>query len=87
MKVFAVIIDEVIECCATFSRPFLSITKETAQKYYNDCIDDAKKDYETSINNGWIVEESKDCFDIWEDGYYCQNHYSIRIEELEIVEE
>lgn len=83
MKVFVVVVDEVNDCVGEHNI-IVCKTREIAQRVFKEKVDEAKSDLE---DNGWEVEESNDCFEAYEDGYYAHNHFCVNIEEKEIVEE
>lgn len=90
MKVFEVKVDWATndaEDCTTE----LYSTKEEAQKAFNAEKLQAMQDYgvfdeQTGelTDENWEIDEGKDFWELWEDGYYSVNHCLITLTEKEV---
>lgn len=67
-------------------------TEERAKKAFNFEIVQAKDDYGCfdeqtgELENGWLLEELDNLWDLYEDGFYTSNHCTIMITEKEIID-
>lgn len=76
MEVWVVTINEVIDCSVNIYSPKVFSTYEKAKKYFDGEVAEAKKD----LPSGWTSDESKDYFEMYEDGYWIDNHSVISID-------
>ncbi len=59
--------------------------EKDARDCFNERIKQAKEDYSTYLNedgtpvDGWVIEASDDCWEMFENGFYDSNHTSISI--------
>lgn len=82
MEVWIVTINEVIGCSINIYSPKVFSTYEKAKKYFDGEAAEAKKD----LPSGWTCDESKDHFEMYEEGYWDDNHSVISID-FAIVDE
>ncbi len=81
MKLFIITIEDVYDGTNNHVTPIVKTSIEEARKELNRLYDSAKETYEEQFDE---FEKSEDCFDMYESGYYCQNHYSAVIDTVEV---
>lgn len=82
MGVWIVTINEVIDCSVSIYSPKVFSTYEKAKKHFDSEVARAKKD----LPSWWACDESKDKFEMYEIGYWIDNHSAISID-FAIVDE
>jgi len=82
MEVWIVTTNEVIDCNVNFYSPKVFSTYEKAKNYFDGEVAEAKKD----LPSGWTSDESKDYFEMYEDGYWIDNHSVISIDSAVVDE-
>lgn len=80
-KVWIITIDEVDDFVHYHHSPLVFANEARARERLNAIKEDNKKG---ATEEGWVIEESQDCIDIYEDGCYAQYHYSAVLEEVDI---
>ena len=60
-------------------------THEKAKAYFDECVADEKANDHLMESDDKVLEESENHFAIWQDGYYCEDHYEINIVEKEVL--
>ena len=60
-------------------------TYEKAKAYFDECVADEKANDHLMESDDKVLEESENHFAIWQDGYYCEDHYEISIVEKEVL--
>lgn len=88
MKVFVLSVEDVYEGDSISPMPRVFSTFESAKKAFNDTIDDFKlrNNVANLIQNyeHYVEEIGNSCYRFYEDGYYCQNHYDVIINKVEL---
>lgn len=75
MNVWVVTINEVVDYQTNFYSPKVFSTYEKAKAYFDAEVAEMKKE----LPRTWESEEGKDTFEMWESGYYFENHSIISI--------
>lgn len=66
-------------------------THEKAKAAFLEEIEAAKVDYDQAFDedgtlcDGWVLDESVDFWELYQDNYYCFNHCRITINEKEVL--
>lgn len=76
MEVWVVTISEVIDYQINNYAPKVFSTFEKAKEYFDGEVAETKK----NLPSGWIVEEDRDYFETYEEGYWDDNHTVISID-------
>lgn len=90
MKVYEVKVDWAVDDSQD-SDTILFSTEKKAREEFNKQVESAKIDYDVfdketdKVKEGWCLEKSINAWEIWEDGYYLENHCSITITEKEVL--
>lgn len=87
MKVYVIIMDEVYGFENYVHTPEAYLNKETALKALDDWKDDLKADYADELEDGWVYEDGEMYCEVYEDGNYSENHYTIYLKEVEVCED
>ena len=81
--VFVVRADSTLDCSTDTDIKVFS-TYEKAKAYFDECVADEKANDHLMESDDKVLEESENHFAIWQDGYYCEDHYEIEIIEMEV---
>lgn len=90
MKVFELRIDWATDDSNDVGTMLYS-THEKAKAEFLEEIEAAKTDYDQAFNedgtlcDGWVLDDGKDFWELYQDGYYCFNHCTITITEKEVL--
>lgn len=84
MEIFVIVQSESINFSEGYTIFGAYKSREQAEEAFREVVQGRKSDYKTEIDKGWITEESSDSFEVWEDGYYAENHCSIWITTTEL---
>lgn len=76
--VFVVRADSTLDCSTDTDIKVFS-TYEKAKAYFDECVADEKANDHLMESDDKVLEESENHFAIWQDGYYCEDHYEIEI--------
>lgn len=82
MKLYIITIEDVYEGSSEHKVPIVKTSLEEARQKLTELYNNAVQLYGDQFD---VMDKSDDCFEMYEDGYYCQNHYSAVIDEVEIV--
>ena len=82
--VYIVKIDATLDCSTDTDIKVFS-TYEKAKAYFDECVADEKANDHLMESDDKVLEESENHFAIWQDGYYCEDHYEISIVEKEVL--
>ena len=82
--VFVVRADSTLDCSTDTDIKVFS-TYEKAKAYFDECVADEKANDHLMESDDKVLEESENHFAIWQDGYYCEDHYEISIVEKEVL--
>ena len=82
MKLYVITIEDVYEGNSNHTEPIVRTSIKEARKELNRLYRSSKETL--SANSGMTYDKGKDCFSIYEDGYYCQNHYDAVINTIEV---
>lgn len=82
--VYVVRADSTIDCSTDTDIKVFS-TYEKAKAYFDECVADEKANDHLMESDDKVLEESENYFAIWQDGYYCEDHYEISIVEKEVL--
>ena len=81
-KVFIIIIDEVYDYEVFNHEPLAYKDKTDAEKKFEEVKDEIKSNYAREIEEGWEVEDSKTCLEIYDEGYYASFHCAATLQEI-----
>jgi hypothetical protein len=84
MKLYIITIEDVYDGDSTHHQPIIKKSIEEARQTMQDLYNENKSYYD---GDGFVIDDfvpGSDCFEMYEDGYYSQNHYSAVIDEVEI---
>ena len=84
VSVYVVIADSTLDCSTDTDIKVFS-TYEKAKAYFDECVADEKANDHLMESDDKVLEESENHFAIWQDGYYCEDHYEISIVEKEVL--
>lgn len=85
MKVYVVIDEDVnIDFCNCCVKVFAK--KELAQKYVETKLKDIQDNFHSWEDMSFELYENGNGFEMYEDGYYNNNHIKIIIEEKDVIE-
>lgn len=90
MKVYEIKIDLAADYSENIDTILFS-TEKKARAEFDRQVKSAKIWYDVfdeemgKVKEGWCLEKSINAWEIWEDGYYLQNHCSITITEKEVL--
>ena len=84
ISVFVVRTDSTLDCSTDTDIKVFS-TYEKAKAYFDECVADEKANDHLMESDDKVLEESENHFAIWQDGYYCEDHYEISIVEKEVL--
>ena len=76
--VFVVRIDRTVDWSTDTTIKVFS-TREKAKAYFNECVADEKANDHLRLLNDKVVIEEENCFYIYEDGNWSEDHYEIEI--------
>ena len=82
MKLYIITIEDVYEGASEHTAPIVKTSLEEARQRLTELYDNAVQLYEDQFD---VMDKSDNCFEMYEEGYYCQNHYSAVIDEVEIA--
>ena len=85
-KVYVIQIEEVVDY-VDYGHPLEAFrNREDAEKRYKEIVESAKSEEEFGGPDyeDWAVEEREWSYEVYEDGYYAHNHYSVAIYEVEV---
>ena len=85
MKAFVITIDEVYDYEEMGHKPEVFLNEEKAKARFKELVEDAKAEYEETYDD-YDSEEYNNKFECYEEGYASQNHYYVRLEEVEVEE-
>ena len=74
-------IDEVYDFENFLHTPRVYTDYDKAKADFEDIKEDAKREFADDFNE---IEEGKDYFEMYAEGYYSEGHYTIRIDEVEV---
>lgn len=85
MKIWVITIDEVYDY-ENFKHTPIAFSKEAeARKELDTFRKGIKTDYKSELEEDhWLYEDGEDYCEVYEDGCYAQNHYSVRLNEVEL---
>lgn len=79
---FYLITEEIFNECQNFSpKPKLFKDKEKAYNFFNERKKDALADIE---KNDWIVDDSVDQIEVYDEGYFAHDRHCVYITEIEV---
>ena len=78
ISVYIVRADSTLDCSTDTDIKVFS-TYEKAKVYFDECVADEKANDHLMELTDKVLEESENHFAIWQDGYYCEDHYEIEI--------
>lgn len=78
MKLYVIIQDEVFDLENFSHEPIIKLTKKEAQKEMRELGRQAKSEFKDSFHHP-VYESSDMCVELYEDGRYCESHYSVAI--------
>ena len=81
MKLYIITFEDVVNGGSNHTKPIVKKSIEEARKELNDLYESQMKLYGGFFDH---FEKSENCFEMYEEGYYCHNHYSAVIDEVEI---
>ena len=82
MKVWIVTISEVIDYQVNNYAPRVFSTYEKARRYFDESVKEMKEE----LPADWTTESGTDYFEMYESGYYDDNHSSISIDSAVVDE-
>ena len=82
--VYVVKADSTLDCSTDIDIKVFS-TYEKAKAYFDECVADEKANDHLMESDDKVLEESENHFAIWQDGYYCEDHYEISIVEKGVL--
>ena len=81
---FYLVTEEIFEACSNFSpKPKLFRNEKKAYDYFNERKKEALADIE---KNNWVVEESADQIEVFNEGYFAHDRHCVYITEVEVVD-
>ena len=81
MKLYILTFEDVYEGDSNHMNPIVKTSLKEARKELNRLYRSAKETYEDTYDT---CEKSRDSFSLYEDGYYCQNHYNVVINVVDV---
>jgi regulator of replication initiation timing len=81
MKLYIITIEDVYDGVSEHTSPIVKTSIEEARQELDNLWSKANQLYPDQFD---IYEKSDNCFEMYEEGYYCQNHYGAVIDEVEI---
>lgn len=81
MKLYIITIEDVYDGSSEHTTPIVKTSLEEARQRLTELYNHAFQLYEDQFD---IFDKSDNCFEMYEEGYYSQNHYSAVIDEVEI---
>ena len=81
MELYIITIEDVYEGASEHKTPIVKTSLEDAQQKLTELYNDAVQLYGEQFDT---FDKSDNCFEMYEEGYYSQNHYSAVIDKVEI---
>ena len=83
-KIYLVVMDCSMDGCPEEAKVSAFSRYEKAKAFFDECVAEEKaEDHLMESDDLQMVDEEAE-FSIWEDGEYCEDHYTIRIIEMTI---
>ena len=84
MKIWVITIDEVYDYENFPHDPIAFSNEKDAKEQLDTFRQGLKKDYESELESNWLYEDGERYCEVYEDGCYGTNHYSVRLSEIEL---
>lgn len=85
-KVYLVIVEDIVDYADYSPNPKAYKSLESAKKEFKDTVDAFKAEYLNESDDNIVIEESDTCFEYYAEGWYPQNHYVVKIWELDVMD-
>ena len=82
MKAYIITVEDVFDFNSSHRTPIVKFTKKEAQKEMRYLAREAKADFKHL--NDVIYEASDDCIEVYPEGYYGENHFTVTIDQIDI---
>ena len=82
--IWIITIDEVCDYEEFGQRPQAFEKEEDARAMLERFKKDIKSDYADELNDGWAYDEGRNFVEVYNDGWYSQDHYSVHLYEIEL---
>ena len=83
-KIWVIVIDEVSDYVDYNHKPKAYSKEEDARKEFESLKEEMKSDYKDELKDGWCLDEGRNSCEVYNDGWYAQDHYSIHLYDVEV---
>lgn len=84
MKIWIITIEDVCDYASYYHAPLAFSKEEDARTQLDVFKKSIQTDYKTEIGNGWVYEDGDNSAEVYKDGYYGEEHYSVVLKEIEL---
>lgn len=85
-KIFILTVEIINDCCDMSPKLMAFKNYDDAKRVMNEFVASFLEEMKNEIEEGtWIVEQSKNSFSVYDDGYWAHNHCSVNIHGVELV--
>lgn len=81
-KVWVLSFEDVVEYTTQTRRLELFFDREKAKKEYDSLVESNRYDF--VLTHGFVIDETDDHFEAYEDGFYSKDHFSVSLREITI---
>lgn len=83
-KVWIITIDEVCDYEKFYQSPMAFKNEDAARKMLARFKEDVKTDYADELKEGWVYKDGQNFCEVYNDGWYSQDHYRAELHEIEL---
>ena len=83
MKAYIITVEDVVDMVSYHTTPIVRYTKKEAQKEMRSLAKEEKIRFKSQFNDV-VVDTRPMCIEIYHDGYYCEDHYTVTINEVDL---
>ena len=83
MKAYIITIEDICDMVSYHTAPIVRYTKKDAQQEMRSLAKDEKVRFKSQFNDV-VVETRPMSIEIYHDGYYCEDHYTVTIDEVDL---